>query len=421
MTPASAGRAVAAALRRDRPLRRFLLALSKAVSGAGGAAFLSGGYLRDIAEGKPGADVDAMVAGLSHEELGKTLRALPLASLRIRKVVPAGKLFPVFRVATAWRGYVDVSVARGGDGSRGWAPFALALADSARRDFTVNSMLYELTPKGNRLAGEFVDPFGGLRDLAGRTIRCVGKAEERLTEDPLRALRALRMAIERRGYRLDPATSRAVRRLGPSILPGVPGDRLAGELLRSLSANPAGTLEELRRELPAEAAPPAAATSPACRSSRSRAQSIGPLTPREVGVTQGERRVSGGTEERPLPRGRHCEVARCLDAPPIRRSSATPPAGRRGRSSAPRFAGSRLAPERAVHAHGGASRIAGRAARRGIQRGRGGAGAAPGGDHPEIAQRRLTTRPRQERSHDDTDSGGFDGPRMGGSRLGVHG
>src|SRR5512134_3996514 len=151
----SADRAVAEALRRDRPLRAFLLAFSRAVSGAGGAAFLAGGYLRDIAEGAPGGDVDLMVAGLSHRELGEALSSLPHARLGIRKVVSAGRHFPVYRVATAWRdGYVDVSTARGGGPARRWDPLAQALDDASRRDFTVNSMLYALSTRGNRLVGE---------------------------------------------------------------------------------------------------------------------------------------------------------------------------------------------------------------------------------------------------------------------------
>ena len=244
---ASADRAVAAALRRDRPLREFLLAFSKSVSEAGGAVFLAGGYLREVAEGAPGGDVDLMVAGLSHGELGKTLSSLPHARLGIRKVVPAGRHFPVYRVATAWRGYIDVSVARGAGSARKWDPLALALEDASRRDFTINSMLYALSPRGNRLAGDLLDPFDGVADLSRRTIRCVGDPEDRLREDPLRALRAIRMKSERKGYRIDAETFRAVMRLGPRLLPAVPGDRLAGELVRSLAADPVGTLEELRR------------------------------------------------------------------------------------------------------------------------------------------------------------------------------
>ena len=244
----TAGKSVAAALRRERKLRGFLLALAGAVSGAGGSAFLAGGFLRDVADGKKGADVDAMAAGVSHRELGETLAALPHARLGIRKVVPAGRHFPVYRVATLWgERYIDVSTARGEGGAGGWDPFARALSDAARRDFTINSLLYELVPKGRRLHGELIDRFGGIADLKARAIRCVGSPEDRLREDPVRALRALRMKNERKGYRIDPATWKAVCRLGPNLLPGVPADRLAGELVRSLQANPLGTFDDLRR------------------------------------------------------------------------------------------------------------------------------------------------------------------------------
>ncbi len=245
---ASAGRAVAAALRGDRPLRRFLLAVAGAAAGSGGSAFLAGGYLRDVVDGKPASDVDVMVAGMSRDALAETLDALPRARLGIRKVVAAGRQFPVFRVATRWSDrYVDISTARGGGDSIGWAPFSRALADAARRDFTINSLLYELLPKGNRLSGELIDAFGGIGDLKGRAIRCVGSPEARLREDPVRALRAIRMKNERRGYRIEPATWRAIRRFAPSLLPGVAADRLPGELLRSLQADPAGTLDDLSR------------------------------------------------------------------------------------------------------------------------------------------------------------------------------
>jgi len=189
-----------------------------------------------------------MVAGISRRALEEAMAALPRARLGIRKVVAAGKHFPVFRVATAWSGdYIDIALARGHGEVHGWAPFAYALADAARRDFTVNSMLYELFPKGSRLDGELIDPFGGVRDLVRRTIRCVRSPKERLQEDPLRALRAIRMRHEWGGFAIDPATFRAIRKLGPALLPGVAADRLIVELLRSLQANPRETIEDLRR------------------------------------------------------------------------------------------------------------------------------------------------------------------------------
>ena len=52
---------------------------------------------------------------------------------------------------------------------------------------------------------------------------------------------------ERHGFLLHPATASAIRRLGPRLLPAASPDRLSVELVRSLSADPAGTIDDLRR------------------------------------------------------------------------------------------------------------------------------------------------------------------------------
>ena len=75
----------------------------------------------------------------------------------------------------------------------------------------------------------------------------MGEAEDRFREDPLRIVRAIRLKSERRGFVLDPATASAIRRLGPRLLPTASPDRLSVELVRSLSADPAGTIDDLRR------------------------------------------------------------------------------------------------------------------------------------------------------------------------------
>ncbi|MBT2390229.1 CCA tRNA nucleotidyltransferase [Streptomyces sp. ISL-1] len=62
--------------------------------------------------------------------------------------------------------------------------------DLARRDFTVNAMAVALPEK------EFVDPHGGLEDLAARVLRTPGTPEESFSDDPLRMMRAARFAAQ---------------------------------------------------------------------------------------------------------------------------------------------------------------------------------------------------------------------------------
>ena len=47
-----------------------------------------------------------------------------------------------------------------------------------------------------------VDAFGGMEDMEDKIIRCVGKAEERFTEDALRIMRAVRFSAQL-GYSIE--------------------------------------------------------------------------------------------------------------------------------------------------------------------------------------------------------------------------
>lgn len=62
--------------------------------------------------------------------------------------------------------------------------------DLVRRDFTVNAMAVSLPD------AEFVDPYGGLGDLAQRVLRTPGTPEESFSDDPLRMMRAARFAAQ---------------------------------------------------------------------------------------------------------------------------------------------------------------------------------------------------------------------------------
>ncbi len=63
------------------------------------------------------------------------------------------------------------------------------LEDLARRDFTINSIA---RVPGN---GNLVDPYYGVQDIQNKVIRCVG-SDDRLNEDPLRMMRAVRFACQ---------------------------------------------------------------------------------------------------------------------------------------------------------------------------------------------------------------------------------
>jgi tRNA nucleotidyltransferase (CCA-adding enzyme) len=97
------------------------------------------------------------------------------------------------------------------DGRHAVVEFGASLdEDLARRDFTVNAIAFSAT------TGELRDPFGGQRDLEARVIRAVGEPTERMREDRLRALRAIRFA-SRFDFEMDDATWDAVRGSAPHL------------------------------------------------------------------------------------------------------------------------------------------------------------------------------------------------------------
>lgn len=97
--------------------------------------------------------------------------------------------------------------------------------DLQRRDFTINAMAY------SHETG-IVDIFGGMEDLKNRTIRCVGTAVERFTEDALRILRAIRFSAQL-DFSIEEETRNALSEIAPNLA-HVSKERIQVELTKTL-------------------------------------------------------------------------------------------------------------------------------------------------------------------------------------------
>jgi poly(A) polymerase len=100
--------------------------------------------------------------------------------------------------------------------------------DLGRRDFTVNAMA--LTLPDRRLE----DPFGGIVDLAHRTLRTPGRPEDSFSDDPLRMLRAARFAAQL-GFTVAPEVVAAMRDMAERITI-VSAERVRDELVKLVCA-----------------------------------------------------------------------------------------------------------------------------------------------------------------------------------------
>lgn len=210
----------------------------RTLTAAGHPSALVGGCLRDTFLGRRVDDWDIATAAPPAAVLGLFPRAVPIGLRHGTVMVPSAA------------GPIDVTTWRGPD----------LPADLARRDFTMNAMAFRLDPPG------WIDPTGGLADLRAGRLRAAGRAGERLREDPLRALRALRFVSEL-DFELDPELAGALREAAQSqALRGVAAQRIRSELERLLLGPSAPRALVLLRQLGLEAAivaGPLAADTPA--------------------------------------------------------------------------------------------------------------------------------------------------------------
>jgi putative nucleotidyltransferase with HDIG domain len=189
-----------------------VVALARAALGDGEGVWIAGGAVRDAALGRAVDDLDLAVAG----DPGAGAKAIAREG--------EGHAFELSAEFATWRAVaadgswqVDLTALRG----------ATIEADLSERDFTVGAVAVPLA------GGDPVDPYGGLADLERRVLRVVG--ERSFASDPLRLLRAARLAAELR-LEVDAATV-ALARAEASRAAEPAGERQLAEL-RQLVGGP---------------------------------------------------------------------------------------------------------------------------------------------------------------------------------------
>ena len=182
-----------------------------------GKGYIVGGAIRDILlELKP-KDVD-FATSLSYETL-KTLFSEYTSK-------ETGKSFGVLRIRI---NNIDYEIAKFREdiyGKEKKVSFVDDIKnDLARRDFTINAMAY------NQKEG-IIDLYNGQKDIENRIINFVGKAEERIIEDPLRVLRAFRF-MSRLKFSLSENTIEAIKKQ-KELLKNIPEERITMEFSKLL-------------------------------------------------------------------------------------------------------------------------------------------------------------------------------------------
>jgi len=178
--------------------------------------YIVGGAVRDAILGSSPKDFDLATDA-------KPDKVLQMAKDAGIKSVEVGKAFGVVMI-----GGHEIATFRKDIGS-GRRPdsvdFTDIQGDVKRRDLTINALFYDIG------RGEIVDLVGGIADLKKNCIRCVGDADRRFAEDPLRKLRAIRFAGST-GGKLEQKTFEALRK-NPNIS-GVSSERIRDEFIKGI-------------------------------------------------------------------------------------------------------------------------------------------------------------------------------------------
>jgi tRNA nucleotidyltransferase (CCA-adding enzyme) len=187
----------------------IVLDISQRLITNGYQAFIVGGALRDSLRGCEAKDWDVATDATPE-------RIHDLFSEMRRFDLKHGTVTLVSR-----RRHLEVTTFRGTGG------YGVSIeGDLSHRDFTFNAMAYDITGK------RIIDPFGGKEDMKKKLVRAVLNPIDRLNEDPLRMMRAIRFSLEL-GYSIEPETLMTISSMAQAI-DAVATERIRDELLRIL-------------------------------------------------------------------------------------------------------------------------------------------------------------------------------------------
>lgn len=203
-------------------------------------AYLVGGCVRDLLCGEKPKDFD-VATDATPEEVKEIFR-------RARLV---GRRFPIAHVRFG-RNIIEVSTFRQGllenveTTEQGLIVkdhvFGSIAEDAFRRDFSINALYYDIR------AHEIIDYTGGVEHIAARRIEFIGDPAERLAEDPVRVLRAIRFAAKLK-FNLA-STFHDLYDDAAERLEEIPGARLFDEFLKLFLSGYGAPVWEILRETP---------------------------------------------------------------------------------------------------------------------------------------------------------------------------
>jgi len=223
---------------RRTQLSRGALDVIRKLQQAGFKAFVVGGAVRDLMLGITPKDFD-IATDATPEDVKPLFRRAFIIGRRFRLVhVLAGPETLEVSTFRALQTNDDAADEHGRLLSDNL--FGSQAEDALRRDFTVNALYFDPVTE------EVWDYTGGVRDIKARKLRLIGNPVTRYREDPVRMLRAARLAAKL-GLEIEKKTAQPIRELAP-LLQNVPPARMFDEMEKILlSGHAAESVKSLRQ------------------------------------------------------------------------------------------------------------------------------------------------------------------------------
>lgn len=166
----------------DPEARKIVQVLQK----NGFETYLVGGCVRDLLVGIPPKDFDIATNALPQDVRKKVYNSYIIGKRFRLVLVKRGS--HQFEVATFRRNMRAEDLDESNPAITGDNYFGTSKEDAQRRDFTINALFYD------PIKHDLIDYSHGLKDIESGVIRMIGEPRERLVEDPIRILRAIRLA-----------------------------------------------------------------------------------------------------------------------------------------------------------------------------------------------------------------------------------
>jgi len=208
---------------------------------AGFEAYVVGGCVRDLLIGKKPKDWD-IATSAQPEEVQKIFPKTFYQNKFLTVTIQTESKNPHLREVqvTTFRSETKYTDKRHPDEVK----FAKTIEeDLARRDFTINAMAIGIKNSKTFL----VDPFNGQKDLKNKLIKAVGIPKDRLSEDALRMLRAVRFSVVL-GFKIEQKTAEAIKE-NSSSLKFISNERIKDEFIGIIMSEKASQGIELLRKL----------------------------------------------------------------------------------------------------------------------------------------------------------------------------